>query len=79
MVLNVTVALRDVVEVLASTLNVTSPFPDPLAVSAANQDTPDCTLTFQAVFADTATVVSPAVAAGFQVVGSTVSVGAAPA
>ena len=74
-----TVALRDAVEVFASTPNETLPFPDPLDTSVVSQDAPDSTDTLQAVFAATATVVSPAVAVGFQVVGLTVSVGAAPA
>ena len=78
-VVNVTVALRAIAEVLASTLNVTSLFPDPVDVSAVNQDTSDSTDTLQDVFADTVTDVSPAAAVGDHVVGVTVSAGAAPA
>ena len=77
--MNVTVALRDAAEVFACTLNVTSPFPVPLAVAAVNQVAPDCADTLHDVFDVTVTVVSPAAAAGDQVVGVTVSVGAAPA
>ena len=78
-VVNVTVALRDTTEVFASTLNSTSVLPDPLAVSAVNQDAPDSTDTLQAVFDVTPAGVLPAVAVGFQVVGLTVSVGTTPA
>jgi len=49
-VVNVTVALRDAAEVLATTSNVTSPFPVPATVSAVNQDTPDSTDTLQVAF-----------------------------
>ena len=78
-VANVTVALRDAADVFACTSNVTLLFPDPVAVSAVNQDTPDSTDTLQAVFDVTVTGMSPAVAAGDQLVGVTVNVGAAPA
>jgi len=79
-VVNVTVALRALVEVFVAAVNVTEPLPVPLVGAAVNQLAPGDTLTAQVVFDVTDRGLEPpATATSHAVVGEIVKVGAAGA